>query len=223
MNKRLENAQNYRESKGLIKDIFEKIRKVSYSDLLCDSSINGNNQDFTVSLPEDLMSDFNKVKDTIFDLAGERLLEIANIDVWGSYDEPIQNMEWGFSVSTFHNQRIHINGFGLPHSFRKLGLGKKIYKKILLKVGYISTQDEKSYKYSDFLWLSIVNDMDFISFISRDKIICCLSDNIPSNLVDVLAENFTNDAFSCSGNVDKLKENGMFDELIENESFHYQK
>jgi hypothetical protein len=61
---------------------------------------------------------------------------------------------------------------GLPIFMKNIGLGKKIYKKLIKKINYVSS----FYGYepsidSDMTWLSILNDKEIYSFINDNNII----------------------------------------------------
>jgi hypothetical protein len=109
------------------------------------------------------------------------LLNTLKEQLFGLYDEDIMNKIFGDgSRDVFLDVGIDSKNFnkiyvfnGLPNFMKNLGVGKKVYKKLIKDFNYISS----FYAYSpsidsDLTWNSILNDKEIYSFSNDDNIIC---------------------------------------------------
>lgn len=190
-NTRIIEARNIKaeisELKSKTSDFFDKMEVLNWNELNIDKTEEGS-INFTVTLSDILIEEFDGIKE--FEERESDYREIFHHIIWGHPDDSCDELEWSVSISPNLRNRIHINGAGLPFSFREKGLGKKIYKRILKEVGYISTRKQGAYKYSHLLWESITRDNDFFCFVSENLIIAVLKDNIPDDLINILEELF---------------------------------
>jgi predicted ribosome-associated RNA-binding protein Tma20 len=90
---------------------------------------------------------------------------------------------------------------GLPNFMKGIGLGKKIYKKLIKDFNYISTFDgyEPSID-SSMVWQSLANDDDIFTFTNGENIICFWNDYSYNHIIEKLKyfykdSDFNNDHF----------------------------
>jgi len=68
--------------------------------------------------------------------------------------------------------QIHINN-GLPVFMKGLGLGKKVYKKLIKDFGYLSSfKGIKPSIESDLVWDTLADDRELFTFVNDNNIIC---------------------------------------------------
>lgn len=97
-------------------------------------------------------------------------------------------------IETNNLNRIHIP-IGLPYILKGLGLGKKIYKKLIYDLGYLSTTSNDRSVDSLFVWESLRKDEEIYTFVLNEKIICISPELEFEKIVDILFEFYdgTND------------------------------
>jgi len=85
----------------------------------------------------------------------------------------------------------------MPNFIKKIGLGKKIYKKLIKDFGYLSTFNgfEPSTD-SSMVWNSIVRDVELFSFIDKSNIISFWNRFNYNEIIDKLIEFYKNDRTS---------------------------
>lgn len=73
-----------------------------------------------------------------------------------------KTLQWEIDIELLCNNRIHIHSEHIPPSFRKKGLGPKIYKKVMshADIIFISSTTDKSNFYSRNIWSSLMNDKE---------------------------------------------------------------
>ena len=89
--------------------------------------------------------------------------------------------------------RIHLR-IGIPTIFRGIGLGKKIYRAVIKKYGYISTNKFDRTLDAINVWDSIRKDVDVYSFISmKDRMLCVNIDKRKDTIIKLLLKFFEPD------------------------------
>ena len=98
------------------------------------------------------------------------------------YDEMFLNIQ----LDESNLNRIDIIN-GLPNFLKNIGLGKKIYKKLIKDLGYVSSFSgyEPSLD-SSMVWKSIVSDNDMFSFTNNENIISFWNDLDKDFIIDKL-------------------------------------
>jgi len=176
----------------LINSLREKIKNVDWKELHVELIDSGNTFTYEVSLPKKLMRDFDKLEKKIESL-GE-FKEVGNDLLWGGDTAECDKFTITMQVRESMFNKIDISGYGLPIAFRSLGLGKKIYKKIISEVGYISSENHGSYKYSHLLWSSLIKDEDIYTFMNNNWILAFLKDQKPDVIIERLEKFFQHNA-----------------------------
>ena len=74
-------------------------------------------------------------------------------------------------IETDFLNRIHIP-VGLPQILKNIGLGKQIYRKIIYKIGHISTLKMDQSLDPIFIWDSLRKDKDIYSFLREEQMLC---------------------------------------------------
>jgi hypothetical protein len=110
----------------------------------------------------------SKILDDLSD-EDEEVIDKINRD---GYDDPHVDIE--INEKTLNKIDI-ING--LPNFLQGLGLGKKLYKKFIKELGYISSWSGGDVNLdSSMVWKSLASDNDLFMFCNDNNIICFWSD-----------------------------------------------
>lgn len=181
--------------KVLINEIIErkdklekKIKDISWKDLVVEFSHNNGNIDcYEVDFQEDILQEITEIKSIyenfqhLEDVGHEILFQGDHL----STDITIQICQL--------NNRIDMTGDGIPRAFRNLGLGCKIYRAILEKVDYISSEDHNLSSHGKLLWNSLRKNEMFYTFYHQTRAFCFASDKDPNVIIRILEENINPD------------------------------
>ncbi|WP_425077922.1 hypothetical protein [Psychroserpens sp. S379A] len=194
MNERITQAQKLKDITSDIKselDAFKNnVKKLSWSEIvIIDETKNGASTNYQLTLPQSLINDFEKIKNKC-DFDG-RYKEIYHHLIFDHPDDSFDELNWHISTDNSSN-RIHINRTGIPYSLRKLGLGKMIYKKIINHIGYISSENHRSYAHSDLLWNSLFNDSELYCFAFNNWLFATFRREISNEFFSRLNNSFLN-------------------------------
>jgi len=97
---------------------------------------------------------------------------------------------------------------GLPIFMRNLGIGKKIYKKLIKDYNYISSFNGNNPSIdSSITWNSIIDDSDIFSFINDDNIISFWKDYDYNKIINKLSNFYKYDGIKIFDNDFKIKYN----------------
>jgi hypothetical protein len=202
INRRIRDAKKLKIEFKKLDSFFKQVQSIEFTDLEVNISDSGEDIHYQISLPQILIDEFEVIKRDIEAVGNntDRYETPIQCIVWGDSYEKFDELEWSITVSkSIH--RVDISGEGLPLSFRRLGLGVKMYKRVLLEIGYLVTLYPDSKGYSDLLWDSIISDDDFYSFVSEKPMLCCLRESPPENLLSILQEQFSSyDKIEVYGN-----------------------
>jgi hypothetical protein len=91
-------------------------------------------------------------------------------------------------IETKNFNRIHIND--IPMIIRNIGVGKKIYKTMIEKLSYISSNHEDRSIAAELVWTSIIEDKNIYSFICKEKIISFSHNYEYEKIINTLKEFF---------------------------------
>jgi hypothetical protein len=133
----------------------------------------------------------------------------ANRIVYGAEYE----MNFNILIELEHKNfnRIHIAD-DLPYSLRDLGLGKMLYKNIIKKFGWISSNsaEPKPTEDSKFVWDSLRNDTDLYTCI-KDKSIISLNSKLDKNILENVIRKWLKNSENYIIDSDMLKKYPDFD------------
>lgn len=131
-----------------------------------------------------------KLKDILENIKDDRILEKANRLVYGSEYE----MNFYIQVDIEHKNfnRIHIID-DLPYSMRNLGLGKMLYKNIIKKLGWISSNSMDSTIDSKFVWDSLSKDDKLYTCLKEQSIIC-FNPDLDINIIENVLRKWIGDS-----------------------------
>jgi hypothetical protein len=103
----------------------------------------------------------------------------------------------------------------MPKFIKGIGLGKKIYKKLIKDFGYLSTFNgfEPSTD-SSMVWNSIVKDAEIYSFVNNNNIISFWNKFNYNKLIDKLIEFYKNDSTSYQFDDDFLNEYNLTEDQL---------
>ena len=86
-------------------------------------------------------------------------------------ENQIVNFDVEVQIENKNFNRIHIP-VGIPSILQGMGFGKQIYRKIIKKIGYLSTNRFDRTLDSIAVWNSLRKDIDIYSFIRNDQMVC---------------------------------------------------
>lgn len=169
--------------KQLIDQFKENIKTIDWREIeIVLEDENLNTVHFSITLPNKLMNDFDIIIEKINSLDSV-FIQVGSDMLWGGEDSECDGFNITIQISKVMNNRIDITGNGLPIGFRGLGLGKKIYKKVISEVNYISSEEHKSYKYSHLLWSSLIIDKELYLFMNKDWVYAFPSTESPGSII----------------------------------------
>jgi hypothetical protein len=163
---KIERLKNAKDFKSILKLYNEDIEKIK------DALKNINYDDIKIEHDEDCY--IVKYNNMIYTLLKAFEAQIFNLDdelVNKIFNDGYQDLFLEITLDQNNLNKIDILN-GLPIFMKNIGLGKKIYKKLIKKINYVSS----FYGYepsidSDMTWLSILNDKEIYSFINDNNII----------------------------------------------------
>ncbi|QCE42796.1 hypothetical protein [Psychroserpens sp. NJDZ02] len=112
----------------------------------------------------------------------EEIQNLYSYEVYGDIKKNYDGLKIQIQIYKNDNNRIHNPGNGVDLIFRNLGLGKKVYKKIMLEVKYISSEYKdfcnvlQTSIYSDLIWNSILDDDIITSNTNGNKFIATMNE-----------------------------------------------
>lgn len=166
----------------------KKIKEITWEDLVVEfTECNGNLDCYEVDFNKGILEEIEQIKNIYENL--EHLEDVGHEILFQgdhlSTDITIQ-------ISQLNN-RIDMTGDGIPRAFRNLGLGCKIYRAILEKVDYISSEDHNLSSHGKLLWNSLRKNEMFYTFYHRNRAFCFASDKDPNVIIRILEENINPD------------------------------
>lgn len=141
----LKNLGLNNEQNSKLEDIKESIKKISWKDLKVKKT-GSSFANFTVyfELPESITSELKSIDSTF-------------------YKENVASKRLQMEIEASNYNRTHIEP--IPVFMRGLGLGYKMYKAVIKRLGYLTTFDDAS-STAKKLWSNLVQDPDFYALIT---------------------------------------------------------
>lgn len=118
-----------------------------------------------------------------------RILEKANLIVYGAEYE--MNFHFDIQIDIKNFNRIHLID-ELPYSLRDLGLGKILYKNIIEKIGWLSSNFDANVN-SKFVWDSLSKDQELYTCL-KDKSIICFNWELDFNIIENILRKWIKDS-----------------------------
>lgn len=171
---------------GNVSDILKKLKEISDNIKELCFNINYDQISFIVKKGDFLSTSYTKeINSLLLILEGEIMdvdVEVYDRFFGDGYDEMFLNIQ----LDESNLNRIDIIN-GLPNFLKNIGLGKKIYKKLIKDLGYVSSFSgyEPSLD-SSMVWKSIVSDNDMFSFTNNENIISFWNDLDKDFIIDKL-------------------------------------
>ena len=159
---------------------------------------------FDITLSSKLLKEYNAILDFI-DTLDDKFKAAGSDMLWGGEDNQSDKFDLSIQIHHNFNNKIDMSGAGLAYAFRGLGLGKKIYKKMISKVVFISSGESQSYKYSQLVWTGLINDNELYTLMNSKWIYAFLKSTPPAEIITLLKKVFE----------DKTKGECLFDEDFE--------
>ena len=77
-------------------------------------------------------------------------------------------------------------GDGLPRGFRKLGLGPKMYRRIIEAESFVTSNNHNLSQFGKLLWNKIRNDKMFYTFYNQRSAFAFASNHDPGMIIETL-------------------------------------
>ena len=143
----------------------------------------------TIKYNNRIESIINKLVELLDIIENVKIQNEAFRIVYGSEDEMDFHPEIQIDKKFFN--RIHIIS-ELPYSLRNIGLGKILYKNIIEKVGWLSSNYDSSIN-SKFVWDSLSKDEELYTCL-KDQSIICFDSKLDINIIENIVRKWLNDS-----------------------------
>lgn len=149
-----------------------------------------------------------KLNDLLENIKDPNILSMSNRIVYGAEYE--MNFHIFIELEYKNFNRIHIAD-DLPYSLRDLGLGKMLYKNIIKKFGWISSDlGSEPTEEVKFVWDSIRKDTDLYTCI-KDKSIISFDSKLDKNILENIVRRWLKGSENYVLDTDMLKKYPDFD------------
>lgn len=169
----LRNITDFKNNCNYVKDIIlelknsiSELKKINFSEIENDKN---NKKYYNVEYDPDTDYFIRRLKSILFESEG--------IDVYDKYflliypDGEKIDFYPEIEIDVDNLNRIHIP-IGLPYILKGIGIGKKIYKSLIYKLKYISTNGFDRTIDAVFVWDSLRKDNEIYTFIRKNNILC---------------------------------------------------
>lgn len=172
--KRFKRSGDYKGALNIINDLInilkDNIKKLNYDDIKYDRIKDDHIIQIIIYYNPTIRSNMNDIRDCLLEQGDNS--DILNYKIFGEGSHNF-NLEIDIRVDQLNNMDV-INE--LPIFMKGLGLGKKIYKKLIKDFGYISSIGHESSEGSNMVWHSLTEDKELYNFINNDNIIVFFND-----------------------------------------------
>lgn len=198
-----------------VEDIQEKIKNISLNELKFTKRKKYKDDDiilFDIEYPRYISNEYFIMMDEISSskFTSDQKLDIKTILFGDLNNQNSSNVLIQIEKNNFN--QIHIYD-GIPLSFQKLGLGKKIFLKILDEVNFISTQKDLISEDAANIFLSFSNDKKLYSFQSDTKNIIFKSIMNIDKIQKIVNEFFENEKYDVDDDFEeKIKINEKYED-----------
>lgn len=173
------------------KELDEMIKEMPWQDLEVDVlQKNGNSNCYEVNFNKTILDKIDEIKEIY-----ENFKHLEGVGQEILFQGERLSMDCSVQVGTLNN-RVDISDDGIPRSIRGLGLGCKIYRAILAKEEYLTSEDHNLSSHGKMLWNSLRRNNMFYTFYHRTRAFCFSSDKNPKTIIDILEKNINPDNFN---------------------------
>jgi hypothetical protein len=220
----LQNLSDYKQTSNYINEIILKLKDSISNDEL--KIINYNEDDTYITY----RLQYSPTSNYYIRQIEEILSDSEKLDIYDKYYSIIYpdgnklKFDIEIDIEKDNLNRIHIP-VGLPYILKGLGLGKKIYKLIINKLGYISSNYLDRTIESLYVWDSIRKDKDIFTFISNEKIISISPNLLFSDIENILSnfyKNITNETIILDDDFKNKYNREILKSKILNSIFKYE-
>jgi hypothetical protein len=184
-----------------IKALKESIRGIDKKELICEKSAGpGAKHEWDILLPECILNQFEVILNEINNLSTtdpKHDYQASAIKaLYGESDEDRvpdpDDLTLRVQVEAADGlyNRIHLSGEGLPEGLRRLGIGSKIYERMVDHYHYVSSTAIDSSVDARLLWLGIAASIYFHVFIGGSRIMAFNTKCKPSEVISTLEKAF---------------------------------
>lgn len=185
-NDRLRKAQNFKKNKEEIQEKAEilkmQLRNLKWTDIeLIDLENKGNTKHYQTKFPSEIQHAFEQLAAHLPDSAGDRYYQAYHELIYGHVNDECDNIGLTLSVGLL-DHRVDVLNSGLPYSLRGLGLGSKLYKRLMREYGYIYSEERQSGFHSDLVWDKLTKDEEVHVISTKTCLYACLRSDTTGRL-----------------------------------------
>lgn len=173
------------------KELDEMIKELPWQDLEVEVlQKNGNSNCYVVHFNKKTLDKIKEIKDIY-----ENFKHLEDVGQEILFQGERLSMNCSVQVGTLNN-RIDMSDDGIPRSIRGLGLGCKIYRALLDKENYLTSEERSLSSHGKMLWNSLRRNNMFYTFYHRTRAFCFSSDKDAITIIQILEENISPESFN---------------------------
>ena len=182
----LQNLSDYKKTSIFIKDLILQLKNsISNNELkIKEHNKSDNKIYYTIK--------YNPTSNYLINQLKEILDESENLETYQTFFSMIYpdgnqiDFDTEIEIEISNLNRIHIP-IGLPYIIKGIGIGKKVYKKLIYKLGYLSSTYYDRSMESLYVWDSIRKDDEIFTFICDQKILSISPNTNFNNIENILS------------------------------------
>lgn len=171
----------------LVGEIQEYLRELTWQDLPLEIEDFDNMTRYSLFLPDHIETNYSTLVGILENETDPNIKKIYHNTIFGDPQEKFNGLTLSVQALHLHNNRVHYPGPGLAVKYRNLGLGKKIYKRIIYDRGHITSYDTDTLGVSadnsiesDLIWHSLYTDDEIDCQTDGNKIIAIFAEYQPA-------------------------------------------
>lgn len=182
LNERIIQAHEFRKNKTKILETIEllkqQIRELNWKDIvLIIQESNGNTLQYNTEFPSKIQSTSNQLKTFIPTESDHRYYDAYHMIIYGHQEEKHDELDLYLALGNFDN-KVDVLRSGLPYSLRGLGIGAKLYKRLMLEAKFISSEIRNTSFHSDLVWEKLTRDEEVHVVSTQSRLYACLRNEI---------------------------------------------
>lgn len=180
----VDEKQQFQTIKDKKEELDKMIKEMPWQDLEVEELLkNGNSNCYEVNFNKIILDKIDEIADIY-----ENFKHLESVGQEILFQGEQLSMDCSVQVGTLNN-RVDISGDGIPRSIRGLGLGCKIYRAILEKEDYLTSEERSLSSHGKMLWNSLRRNDMFYTFYHRTRAFCFSSDKDPKTIIQILEKN----------------------------------
>lgn len=171
----------------LVGEIQQYLRDLTWQEIPLDIEPSDSITRYSLNIPAHIETNYSSVLQILENETDANIKKVYHNAIFGDPREKSDGLTLTAQALHTDNNRVHYPGNGLAIKFRNLGLGKKIYKRIIYDLGHITSYDtdpfgvpEQNTIDSDLIWHSLHTDNEVYCQTDGNKIIAIFAEYQPA-------------------------------------------